>query len=359
MTALTTILLNLFIIFVAAKVAAAIATRLGQPSVIGELLAGVVLGPHALGWIGVPSAGILALFHDDAVTAQHALDLVLESFAELGVIVLLFVVGLEVRATDIMRVGGRAVSVGVLGIAAPFILGYALMAATGHTSAESAFVATALVATSVGITARVLQELGVLRTRDARVVLGAAVIDDILALLLLAVVSASAAGGSTGVGPVLLIAVQALAFVGFVVWAGGHATRRLTVHVDRLGPEAPLALSVALMLGLAVASASIGLAAIIGAFLAGMALAETRDRLDLEWHIRPVYEFLTPYFFVVTGSRVDLGAFGDVRVALLAAAITALAIVGKVLGAGGAMWGTGPRSMLIVGVSMTPRGRSA
>jgi Kef-type K+ transport system membrane component KefB len=360
MPALTTVLIDLFIIYTAAKLAGALFARLGQPSVIGELLAGVVIGPHALGLIGQPSGELVALFGGDHADAEHALGLVLETMSELGVIVLLFAVGLETRATDILRVGGRALSVGVLGIIAPFALGFAFMAATGHPRLESAFVATALVATSVGITARVLQDLGVLRAREARIILGAAVIDDILGLLLLAVVSAAGESGGANVGDVAWIAVQALAFVGFVAWLGTHATRQFSVHLERLSDALPLPvpLNVALMLmlGLAASASIIGLAGIIGAFLAGMVLAESRERFDLERQTQPVYEFLVPFFFVFTGSQVDPAVFRDGGIVALAAAITVIAVASKLIGAGGAMWGGGRRSMAIVGIGMVPRG---
>lgn len=355
MSALTTVLLNLFIIYAAAKLAGALVRRFNQPAVIGEILAGVLIGPHALGLIGEPTAGVIELFQGDREAAGHALDLVLESIAELGVIVLLFTVGLETRATDLLRVGPRAATVGVLGIVAPFGLGFAFMEATDHPRLESAFVATALVATSVGITARVLQELGVLRTREARIILGAAVIDDILGLLLLAVVSA-AGEGETDATQIALIAAQAVAFVGFVAWAGTHATRRFSVRLDELEDVVPLNLSILLMLGLATAASVIGLAGIIGAFLAGMVLAESRERFNLEEQARPIYEFLVPVFFVYTGTKVDPAVFGDGAIVALAMAITLIALVSKLIGAGTGMLGAGRRSMLIVGVGMAPRG---
>ena len=360
MSALTTILLNLFLIYAAAKVAGAILARLGQPSVIGELLAGIIIGPYALGLVGEPSGEMIRFFGGDRSHAAHALELVLESIAELGVIVLLFTVGIETRVTDILRVGGRAVLVGVLGITAPFTLGFGFMAVLGHSGIESAFVATALVATSVGITARVLQELGVLRTREARIILGAAIIDDILGLLLLAIVSAAGSEEGASIHAVAVIAVQALAFVGFVAWAGTHATRRFSIHLQRLDAltvqNLPLNVSLLLMLGLAAVAGLIGLAGIIGAFLAGMVLAESRQQFDLERQSRPIYEFLVPFFFVYTGTKVDPAAFTDLGLVLLAGAVTVIAVVSKIAGAGGAMWGTSRRSMLIVGLGMVPRG---
>src|SRR5579884_1858486 len=175
MQALTTILLDLFVLYTAARLAGMVAARLGQPAVIGELLVGVVIGPHALGLTGHPGQGLLDSFGGDRAAAEHALALTHETVAELGVIVLLFTVGLETRVTDVLRVGVRAALVGVLGIVFPFAFGFALMAVLGHPRVEAAFVATALVATSVGITARVLHELGVLRSDEARIILGAAV----------------------------------------------------------------------------------------------------------------------------------------------------------------------------------------
>lgn len=360
MSSLTTVLLNLFVIYAAAKAAGVIAAHLGQPGVIGELVAGIVIGPHALGLIGEPSSDLTALFGGNRDEAAHALDLVLESVAELGVVVLLFTVGLETRLTDILRVGGRAALVGVLGIAVPFVLGFAFMEALGHPRLESAFVATALVATSVGITARILQDLGALRDREARVILGAAVIDDILGLLLLAVVSAAGSGSGVAVGDLVVIAVQAVAFVGFIAWMGTHATRRFSVRLQALDArssvDVPLTVSLLLMLGLAVVAGLIGLAGIIGAFLAGMVLAESGDQLNLEARTGPIVAFLAPFFFVYTGAKVDPGAATDAGVLALAVGVIVLAVAGKLVGAGGAMWGSGWWSMAVVGVGMVPRG---
>jgi Kef-type K+ transport system membrane component KefB len=355
MSALTTVLLNLFLIYAAAKVAGALIARFGQPAVIGEILAGVLIGPYALGLVGEPSSGILDLFNGDHEAAEHALDLVLESIAELGVVVLLFTVGLETRATDLLKVGGRAVAVGVCGIIVPFVLGFGFMLATDHPHLESAFVATALVATSVGITARVLQELGVLRTREARIILGAAVIDDVLGLLLLSIVNSAGSEGDDAQS-IILVALLSVAFVGFVAWAGTHATRRFSVRLEDVAEVVPLNVSLFLMLGLAALASVIGLAGIIGAFLAGMVLAESRERFNLEEQARPIAELLVPIFFVYTGTKVDPSAFLDGTIVMLAVAITLIALVSKLIGAGGAMWGTGRRSMLIVGTGMAPRG---
>ena len=350
------ILADVFVMFLAAKLAGELFERLKQPAVIGELLVGIALGPFALGWIGVPSEEMIEAFHgpDGATEALHS---IYEVIAELGVLVLLFLVGLETRLSDILRVGARAGAVAVAGVVVPFALGYALVAALGQPTIEAIFVGTAMVATSVGITARVLADLGHLQSDEARIILGAAVIDDILGMIALAIVSALGEGGQVSVGEIGLIAAQAIAFTVFVALAGRQAVRRWSVHLGRLRiRNAPFVVAVLLMLGLAVLSARIGLAAIIGAFLAGMVFAELREQYELEHQALPLYELLVPLFFVITGSGVDWRLFLDGSLLGLALGVTGLAIVGKLVGCGAAAWGLGGRSVLIVGVGMAPRG---
>lgn len=350
------VLADLFLMFLAAKAAGALFERVKQPAVIGELLAGVILGPYALGWIGVPTADMIHELHGEAI-AVEALSLIYEVIAELGVIVLLFLVGLETRLSDILKVGGRAGVVAVGGVVLPFILGYAYIALLDHSTVEAMFIATAMVATSVGITARVLADLGQLQASEARIILGAAVIDDILAMIVLAIISAIGQTGSVSLVSVGLIAMQATAFTAFVAVAGRRAIRRWSIHLDRLPVRnAPFVVAVLMMLGLATLSASIGLAAIIGAFLAGMVLAEVREQYDLEHKALPIYEVFVPLFFVITGSRVDWRLVLDVNLIGLALIVTALAIVGKLIGCGLGGYGMGVRSMVILGVGMAPRG---
>jgi Kef-type K+ transport system membrane component KefB len=325
--------------------------------VIGELLVGVILGPYALGWIGVPTAGMIEAFHG-AADATEALHAIFEVLAELGVIVLLFMVGLETRLSDILSVGIRAGLVAVAGVIVPFILGYAFVALVlGEPTIEAIFIGTAMVATSVGITARVLADLGHIRSDEARIILGAAVIDDVLGMIVLAVVSALGESGTVSFAQIGLIALQAVAFTVFVAIAGRHAVRRWNVHLDRLRiRNAPFVVGVLVMLGLATAAAQIGLAAIIGAFLAGMVFAELSDQYELERQTLPLYEFLVPLFFVITGSRVDWRLFLDPSVMGIALAVTGLAILGKLVGCGAAATGLGWRKVSIVGVGMVPRG---
>jgi Kef-type K+ transport system membrane component KefB len=354
--AATVILADIFLMFLAAKVASEIFERIRQPPVIGELLAGMILGPYALGWIGVPTAGMIESFQGSAA-ANEALHLVFEILAELGVVILLFMVGLETKLSDILRVGRRAGIVAIAGVVLPFVLGYAFIAALGKPTVEAIFIGTAMVATSVGITARVLADLGHIQAVEARIILGAAVIDDILGMVILAVVSALGSGSQLSLVGIGLIALQAIAFTIFVALAGRHAVKRWSAHLERLRiRNAPFVVAVLIMLGLATMSASIGLAAIIGAFLAGMVFAELREQYELERQALPLYELLVPLFFVITGSLVDWRLFLDGPLLGLALAITALAIVGKVIGCGAGVWGMGWRSVAIVGVGMAPRG---
>ncbi|MET0232227.1 MAG: cation:proton antiporter, partial [Rhodanobacteraceae bacterium] len=198
MHAAAAILLSLFVIFVAAQIGAEIAQRIRLPGVVGEIVAGCVIGPSALGWIGA-----------DTIASGTPLDVL----AEIGVVLLLFSVGLETRLDDLKKVGRTAFLVGVLGVVIPFALGSLWAHGVGYEWTKSLFVAAAFVATSAGITARVLQELGALSRIESRVILGAAVIDDILAMLLLGVVTSIGEGGAVHVGSLALVLIQAVGFI--------------------------------------------------------------------------------------------------------------------------------------------------
>lgn len=330
------ILFELFVIFVAAKLAGEIFERLRQPAVIGELLVGIALGSHALGVIG-----------DTEV--HHTLQ-------ELGAIVLLFMVGLDTRLHEVRAVGGRALAVGATGIVLPFAAGAGFIAAIGRSGDEAAFIGAAMVATSVGITARVLADLGMVQEKESRIILGAAVVDDVLGLLVLALVT-GLAGGDLSVVEIVVLAVEAIAFVVGLGLIGTRLVNAVSPVIEGARtPRGELTFALAVCLGLAALAGAVGLAAIIGAFLAGMAFAEIRPRWDLEEQVNPVYHLLVPFFFVVTGSRVDLGALTDPDTLGLVVAVTGLAIAGKLIGCGGAAWGMGRRSAAIIGVGMVPRG---
>jgi Kef-type K+ transport system membrane component KefB len=330
-------MLTLFAMLASAKLMAELFARLRQPPVVGEILAGVLIGPQLLGWVQ-PSelTGVLA---------------------EMGVIFLMFSVGLETPPAAIFRVGKRALIVGVLGIVLPFIAGAALMRLFGGTAVESLFIGTALVATSVGITAKVLADLGLLDTQAARIILGAAVIDDILGLLVLAAVS-SAASGTINWAGIVTTGGLALGFVAVIALIGAPMVTRAAPQFRRLKVgNADFAVAVCLCLGLAFAAASIGVAAIIGAFLGGLAMADAaKGRRELHHQVQGVTEFLTPFFLVNIGMQLNLAVFTDHHTLALALSLTAVAVVTKLIGCGVGAAGLGLRGAMQVGVGMVPRG---
>lgn len=321
---------------VAAKALGALAQRLGQPSVLGELIAGMILGGSVLGIL------------DPGTPAIHALS-------EIGVLVLLFEIGLHTNLRSLSSVGGSATTVAVVGVALPFALGYFGARWLGMASIPALVAAAALTATSVGISARVLGELGVLDQPEGRVVLGAAVLDDIIGLVILSVVSSTVAGAAmSGWG----IARTALVAIGFVVVAVALGTRvappmfRLVARVQMEGVLGPIALAFALFFAWLANEA--GSATIIGAFAAGLVLHNTPQRSDIEHAVTNLGHFVVPIFFASVGAAVDLRALASRESLLLGALLVATGIVGKVA-AGFAPLGFKGRKLL-VGAAMVPRG---
>jgi Kef-type K+ transport system membrane component KefB len=331
------VLLSLFIIIAAAKLMAEIFERLRQPAVVGEILAGVVIGPSLLGW--VQPSDLIAVV------------------AEVGVIFLLFTVGLETKPESIFRVGKRALMVGVLGVVIPFIAGYLIASVWGGSLVESMFIGAALVATSVGITARVLASMGLLERETSRIILGAAVIDDILGLIILSVVSSI---GTSGVDVVVLVKTAGLAilFTLIVGLFGSKIMARLAPKVESLYLSKPFFnIGLILCFGLSVASIYFGVAAIIGAFLAGMALSEaTEDNPKMHRMTAGVTEFLVPFFLVNIGMQLNLSVFREGSAITFAVVVTLIAVVTKFIGGGLGAWGMTRREMAQVGVGMIPRG---
>jgi Na+:H+ antiporter len=332
------LLLGLVTVWLAAKLAGEAMERIGQTAVLGELLAGVLIGP-----------GFLNLVHESEVL--HAL-------AELGVLLLLFEVGLESDLDELLRAGLQAALVAVVGVLVPFAAGYAVMAWFGHPPLLAVFVGATLTATSVGITARVLADLGRLQDAAARVVLGAAVVDDILGLLILAVVTGIAETGGVALSGVLLLSGKAVLFLLAAILLGIRLAPRLIRWVGGMKARGTLIVySVLFAVALAAVADQIGLATIIGAFAAGLVLARTERRQHIEDQIKPVADLLVPVFFVTVGMKVqpamlnpyaDNGQFG---VALL---VTGVAVAAK-LAAGLVVYRRGVRRWPVA-VGMVPRG---
>jgi Kef-type K+ transport system membrane component KefB len=346
--------LALFVILVAAKIGGELATRIGQPAVLGELIIGVVLGNLALAGIG----GFETIESDPFV----------DMLARLGVLVLLFEVGLESTVAQMLKVGASSLLVAALGVIVPFVLGWGVGAwllpdAGAYTHA---FIGATLTATSVGITARVLKDLGRSQSNESRVILGAAVIDDVLGLVILSVVTgviaAADRGGQLSSLEVLMTLIKASAFLIGSLVLGVLFSRRLFSVASKLRAHGVLlALGLAFCFLLSWLAQVIGLAPIVGAFAAGLILEEThyRDFIDrgehrLEDLIHPIASFLVPVFFVVMGMRTDLSAFARPGVLGLAGALTVAAILGKQACALGVV-GAGV-DRLTVGLGMIPRG---
>jgi Kef-type K+ transport system membrane component KefB len=326
----------MLILFVSAKLMAEVAERLNQPGIVGEIVAGVLIGPSVLGWLA-PSEFLSAM-------------------SDLGAMFLLFRVGLEVKSSELMRVGGTATLVACSGVIVPFIMGAAILLAWGAKINESIFVGASLVATSVGITAQVLSAKGLLAEVSSKVILAAAVIDDVLGLLVLAVVS-SLTHGKFDVVQLSLTALLAAGFTVVVAQWGTHAMRRMTPHVHRTlrATESRFVLALSLLFVLAVLAVSVGVAAIVGAFLAGLALAESTESRERDL-AQGVSEFLVPFFLAGIGLHVDLSAFATPATAILAIVLLAAAIVSKFIGCGLGALGLGKVDALRVGVGMIPRG---
>jgi Kef-type K+ transport system membrane component KefB len=253
-------------------------------------------------------------------------------------------------------VGRTAVRVGILGVIIPLLMGLGGMLLLGYQMVESLFIATAILATSVGISVKVLQDLGLIKHRVACIVLGAAVLDDILALIVLAVVKGLAKGKFQALEFTLLVA-ESLAFVGFLTMWGPRLAKRTRKWVERLNiPEGPFVVSVILCLGLAELADIIGLAAIIGSFMAGIVIDELAGVYDLENKVKYVNEFLLPFFFVMMGAHLDPRAFLRPNLLLLIVLISFLAVASKMIGAALGSWKESWRVRLQTGICMIPRG---
>ena len=331
------ILLALFIALLAAKLAAELFERIRQPAVVGEIIAGIIIGPTVLNLVQPTE--------------------VLAALAEIGVIFLLFTVGLETRPSDIFKVGRTATIVAVLGVVVPFVAGWGLLSLwPGHSWIEATFLGAAMVATSVGITARVLSGMGLITAQASRVILAAAVIDDVIGLLVLAVVS-SLATGRVNYLSIGLIAGLAIAFTLLLVVFGTRVVNRVKRPIGNLKIDHSLLMFALVMcFGLAAVANLIGIAGIVGAFLAGVALSEATDGTKLHQQSQALTEFTTPFFLVAIGMKLNLAVFRSADVVMLSIVVIVLAIVTKFIGCGLGAARMGRRRAIQVGVGMVPRG---
>jgi len=322
-----------------AKLFGELAERVGQPAVLGELLAGIILGPSVLGLVPL-SDGIFVL-------------------AEIGVVLLLFEVGLETNLEDLVRVGAPALTVALAGMLLPFAGGYFVTRALGYETLTATFVGAALTATSIGITARVLSELKVLATREGQIILGAAVADDVLGLVILAVVSKVAGGGQIDGATVAKSTGLAIGFLVVAIAVGIPLGHRLVKVVGKASVRGMLgAVCVAFALLVAWAAKKADSAPIVGAFAAGMALARTNRRHDIDHALKPVVDIFAPVFFVYVGAEVNVKLLNpfvaENRPALLLGLLlTVIGFLGK-FAAGFCAWGKVRRAF--IGAGMVPRG---
>lgn len=332
----TQVLLDVLVVLLAAKLAAEVAERVGMPAVVGEILAGVLIGPSVLG----------------LVSTTH----VLEVLAELGVILLLLQVGMEMDLADLAAVGRASVSVAVLGVVLPLVGGYAAGVALGQDSNTALFLGAALAATSVGITARVFSDLGALTTVEARTVMGAAVADDVLGLVLLTIVVRVVEKGGVGASTVVSTVLLAVGFLVVTTALGGRLSIALFRLIQRHSRAAGTLVALALAFALAFAELAdvAKLAPIVGAFVAGLALSQTESRERIARELTPVGHLFIPVFFLQIGIAAEVERFFDPTVLGIAAVLTVVAVIGKI--ASSLALARAPGDKLLVGLGMLPRG---
>jgi Kef-type K+ transport system membrane component KefB len=333
------LLLFLFVIFVTTKMLGEIFERFHLPAVPGEILAGVALGPYALGWI--PPSDTL------------------RSVAQIGAIFVLFSAGLETSPRDLIRVSRKALLVSVAGVVVPFVLGFAYMKLRGDATVEAVFIAAAMVATSIGITARALADMNVLSTRTARIILGAAVFDDVLGMLVLAVVAGAASGTGVQWWHLGVLIAEAMTFALFMMFVAPRLVHQLHPRLEQFSTQnASLVVALAICLLLSWLAVKIGMAAIVGAFFAGLMFADYAPRWNLVPRVGGITAFLAPFFFFDIGSRLNARLLTG-NLLTMAIVISVLAIISKVIGCGLPLLREGWTMVFRVGVGMMPRGEVA
>lgn len=370
------VLLSLVVVYLASKLGGEICARIDLPPVLGELVAGVIVGVSAMHLLVFPGSGIdasgslimqaLQLTTDVSPAALEAVfeaqSEVISVLAEIGVVILLFEIGLESDLKELIRVGPQAVIVACVGVAVPFALGTAGLMTLFHVPAIPAiFAGAALTATSIGITARVLAEIQRLSSREGQIIIGAAVLDDVLGIIVLAVVASLAKTGEVQVTNVIYLIISAAVFLIGSLWLGRLLSPYFVSLVNELKTRGQLLIT-ALIFAFILSDIAvvIQLEAILGAFAAGLILAETEKRKELEEQVIPIADMLVPVFFVVVGARTDVSVLNPFdpsnREGLtMSLFLIAVAIVGKVV-TGFAVFGQPGINRLAIGVGMIPRG---
>jgi Kef-type K+ transport system membrane component KefB len=370
------VLLSLIVIYLAAKVGGELCARVNLPSVLGELIGGVIVGVSVLRIIVFPEAETgegaslimnfltttTGLSPEAATSVFSAQSEVISVLAELGVIILLFEIGLESDLKELIRVGPQAAVVAVVGVAVPFAAGTAgLVAIFGVPTIPAVFAGAALTATSIGITAKVLAELQQLSSREGQIIVGAAVLDDVLGIIVLAVVASLAKTGEIAIANVIYLIIGAAVFLIGSIWLGRLLSPFFVALVNRLQTRGQLLLSSLIVaFVLAYIGAAIQLEAILGAFAAGLILAETDKRQELEEQVIPIADILVPVFFVTVGAKTDVSVLNPLNPEnreglIIATFLIVVAIIGKVV-TGFAVFGQPDINRLAIGVGMIPRG---
>lgn len=368
------LLIALAVLFLLARLGSAIVSRFGLPGLIGEIVIGIVVANLAFGdWSLMGSLGITMPEPGEGAEAGSGVYHIIYAMAELGVVFLLFTVGLETKVKDLLGSGRPALLCAILGVILPFIAGFAiiLMYEDPSNLNHAMFMGAAMVATSVGITARIIKDLHLMDTKEARIIIAAAVIDDVLGMIVLAIVKGMADSGELSIGSIASITLQAVIFVLAIIAVCKWVVPRIYDYFDarRRKVEAEgkvyrsinkFVLALIVCLFMSAFAEYIGLAAIIGAFLGGMLFADYAWEWDLEHKFDSITTFMLSFFFLNVGLQVDLSSLTSTSVILLAVLIIVVAILTKYIGCGlGAKIGDKSidmKSFNIIGVGMAPRG---
>jgi len=373
---LAAVLLTLIVIYSASKIGAEICTRINLPTVLGELVGGVVIGISALHLLVFPEGGMMAsdslimkfleltanLSPQQTEAVFRSQSEVISVLAELGVVILLFEVGLESDIKELLKVGPQAVTVAVVGVAAPFAGGtLGLFYLFGVPLIPAIFAGAALTATSIGITSKVLTEMGKLNTTEGNIILGAAVLDDVLGIIILAVVAGLSKTGEIEIGNVIYLIISAAVFLIGAIIVGRLLNPYFVKLINKMQTRGELLLtSLVFAFVLSYIGGVIRLEAILGSFAAGLVLAETEKQEDLQKQLFPIADMLVPIFFVAVGAKTNLGVLNPTNptnqeALVLAGFLIFVAIVGKLI-TGATVFGKPGINRLAVGIGMIPRG---